>query len=66
MELTPQFFDIFGTFAFIIILLIGLLIKFKRKKLSKHFLDYVAIVLIIIGMFGLIIDSFIVIKNFIL
>ena len=66
MKLTPEFMDIFGILAFVIILVIGLLIKFKRRKLSNNSLDYLAIVLIIIGILGLIVDLIIVISNFIL
>jgi len=64
MELSAEFFDIFGAMAFIIILVSGILIRFKRRKLSKHFIDWIAVILIIIGALGLIIDVTIVIMNY--
>lgn len=62
---SAEFMDIFGIMAFVIILVIGILIKIKRRKSPKHFLDYVSWVLIIIGALGLIVDSIIVSSNFI-
>ncbi len=62
--MNAEFFDIFGIFVFAIILIIGILIKFKRRKSPKHFLDWIAIILIIIGVLGLIVDGTIVIVNY--
>ena len=57
-----EFFDIFGIFAFIVILIIGILIKFKRRKLPNNVFDWIAIILIIIGIIGLIVDMCLVFK----
>ena len=59
-----EFFDIFGILAFIIILIIGILIKVKRRKLPNNVFDWIAVVLIIIGVLGLVVDSVIVIKSY--
>ena len=59
-----EFFDIFGIFAFVIILIIGILIKFKRRKLPNNVFDYIAIVLIVIGVLGLIIDAWMVWRSY--
>ena len=64
MNLSPEFFDIFGIFAFAIILVIGLVIKFKRRKLSNNVFDWLAVLLIVIGVLGLIVDLFIVIRTY--
>ncbi len=64
MELNPAFFDIFGIAAFLIILVIGIVIKIKRRKLPNNVLDWIAIVLIIIGILGLIIDGMIVFLSY--
>lgn len=64
MNLTPEFFDIFGVFAFVTILIIGILIKFKRRKLSNNVFDYIALILIIIGVLGLIVDVTIVVIRY--
>ncbi len=51
-----EFFDIFGIFAFIIILIIGILIKFKKRKLPNNVFDWIGLILIVIGIIGLIVD----------
>ena len=60
----PEFFDIFGILAFAIILIIGILIKVKRRKLPNNVFDYIAIVLIIIGVLGLIVDLWMVWRGY--
>jgi len=56
--INAEFVDIFGFFGFLILLIIGVsLLKIVRKR---------AIVLIIISGFGLIVDGYIVLTNFIL
>ena len=60
----PEFFDIFGILAFAIILIIGILIKFKRRKLPNNVFDWIAIVLIIIGVIGLIVDMCLVFRGY--
>ena len=59
-----EFFDIFGIFAFAIILIIGILIKFKRRKLPNNVFDWIALILIMIGLLGLVIDGIIVFRNY--
>ena len=59
-----EFFDIFGIFAFVIILIIGILIKFKRRKLPNNIFDLIAIVLIVIGVLGLVIDLWMVFRGY--
>lgn len=59
-----EFFDIFGILAFVIILIIGILIKFKRRKLPNNVFDWIAIVLIIIGALGLIVDLWMVWRGY--
>jgi len=66
MKIGAEFFDIFGIFTFIIILVIGVLIKFKRRKIPNNWFDWIAILLIVIGILGLIVDTYIVIRTFIL
>lgn len=61
---SAEFFDIFGIFAFVIILIIGILIKFKRRKLPNNYFDYIAIVLIVIGVLGLIVDLWMVFRGY--
>ena len=59
-----EFFDIFGILAFVIILVIGILIKFKRKKLPNDVFDWIAITLIIVGVLGLVVDLVMVIRAY--
>ena len=59
-----EFFDVFGIFAFIIILIIGILIKFKRRKLPNNVFDWIGLVLIVIGVLGLIIDLWLVWRGY--
>lgn len=59
-----EFFDIFGIFTFLIILIIGVIIKFKRRKLSNNVFDWIALVLIVIGFLGFIVDLWIVIGSY--
>jgi len=60
----PEFFDIFGIFAFIIILIIGILIKVKRRKLPNNLFDWIGIILIIIGVLGLVVDLWMVFRGY--
>ena len=64
--ISAEFMDIFGILAFIIILVIGIVIKIKRKKLPNNILDWMAIGLIIVGILGLSVDVVIVVRSFIL
>ena len=64
MKLTAEFFDIFGIFIFIFILVVGILIKFKRRKLPNNVFDWIAIGLIIIGICGLIVDIVLVWRGY--
>ena len=66
MMLGAEFFDIFGILVFIIILVIGVLIKIKRRKLPNNTLDWIAIVLIIIGVLGLSVDIMIVFRSYLI
>jgi len=59
-----EFFDIFGILAFAIILIIGILIKVKRRKLPNNVFDYIAVVLIVIGVLGLIVDVWLVWRGY--
>jgi len=59
-----EFFDIFGIFVFIIVLAIGIMIKVKRRKLPNNVWDWIAIILIVIGFLGLLVDLWIVVKTF--
>jgi hypothetical protein len=63
---SAEFMDIFGVLAFVIILVIGFLIKIKKKKLSNKAFNWMGILLIIVGALGLIVDSTIVIRNFLI
>ncbi len=60
MNLRPEFFDIIGIFVFGIIFTIGVWMLFSTDKLPI----WTAYLLIIIGIFGLIIDGAIVIKTY--
>jgi hypothetical protein len=62
--MNAEFFDVFGIIAFVIILVIGILIKFKRRKLPNNTLDWIALILIVIGIIGLIVDTIIVTSYF--
>jgi len=64
MKINAEFFDIFGIIAFIIILVIGILIKVKRRKLPNDVFDWIAIVLIIIGILGLVVDIIMVFRGY--
>ncbi len=55
-----EFFDIFGFLGFIYIAAIGLWMLKNNKKLPK----WEIIILFIIGILGLIIDGFIIIKTY--
>jgi len=61
-----EFFDIFGIFAFIMILIIGVLIKFKRRKLPNNVFDWIAIILIVIGVLGLVVDLIMVWRSYLI
>lgn len=55
----PEFYDIFGLVAFLIITLIAIrLIKRRKARL------WISIILLIIGILGLIIDGYIVYTKF--
>ncbi|MEK6844408.1 MAG: hypothetical protein AABX83_03190 [Nanoarchaeota archaeon] len=57
----PEFYDIFGFIAFIIITLIAFH-SFKNKKPLSKLLNYI---LLLIGILGLIVDGTIIYFNFI-
>lgn len=57
----PEFFDIFGIPVFLFVFYIGISLN---QKLSVP--DWAPIVLIIIAILGLIVDSTIVLKNYVL
>jgi len=59
---SAEFFDIFGFMGFIIISLLGIWMLTSNKKLPR----WAAIILLIIGVLGLIIDGYIVFSNFII
>ena len=61
---SAEFFDIFGILAFVIILIIGILIKFKRRKLPNNVFDWIGLVLIVIGAIGLIVDLWMVWRGY--
>ena len=56
----PEFFDVFGVLTFIYLFSIGIWMLHSKKKLP----NWVAFTLISIGFLGLIVDGFIVIKNY--
>ena len=64
--INPEFFDIFGIFVFAIILIIGLLIRFKRRKLSDKTWNLISLFLIIIAILGLIVDGIIVWRTYLI
>lgn len=66
MNLTPEFFDLFGLPVFLIIITFGILLKYKGKNLTKKALDRISIILIIIGILGILVDGFIIVIKFIL
>ena len=61
---SAEFMDIFGILAFVIVLIIGVIIKIKRRKLPNNTLDWIAIILIIIGLIGLIVDIVMVYRGY--
>ena len=60
--INAEFFDIFGFCAFVIIILISIWILRAKEKLPR----WAGIILLIIGILGLIIDGWIVIKTFLI
>jgi uncharacterized membrane protein len=58
----PEFFDIFGIFIFIFLSIIGFLMFKKKKKMP----DIIGFIILLIGILGLIVDGYIVIKYIIL
>ena len=58
--MSPEFFDIFGFFAFLFIVIISLWGLYTKKR----FPIWTKIVLLIIGILGLIIDGAIVYINY--
>ncbi len=64
--ISAEFFDIFGILAFFIILIIGILIKIKRRKLPNNTFDLIAVILIIIGVIGLIVDIIMVWRGYLI
>ena len=57
-----EFLDIFGFFGFVIIFLIGIWMLNAKEKLPK----WAAMILIIIGLLGLIIDGVVVITTYLI
>jgi hypothetical protein len=66
MNITPEFFDLFGLPVFLIILGLGILLKYQGKRLSRKILKWISVTLIIIGILGLIVDGSIIVIKFIL
>ena len=64
MELSAEFFDLFGVLAFAFILIAGILIKYKRRKMSKKAFSFIGVCLILIGIIGLIVDVVMVTLKF--
>ena len=60
LKITSEFFDIFGTIAFIYITTVGIWTLKYTEKLP----DWTAYLLILIGVFGIIIDGTIVYKTY--
>lgn len=56
--ISAEFFDIFGFIGFLILLTTGISIRKKVKNQS--------LIIIVISVIGLIVDGYIVLKNFIL
>ncbi len=61
MILRAEFFDIFGLIVFTFLLVIGLMM-IKKKKLP----DWAGFVILLIGILGLIVDGYIVIKTYLI
>lgn len=60
--MNAEFMDIFGFFGFIILLFSGIKVfKSRDKKIKKY-----GMVIITISLIGIIVDGYIVIKNFII
>ena len=59
---STAFFDIFGFFAFVAVLILGILILKSYKKVP----DWIGSLLLIIGLAGMLVDGIIVIKTYIL
>ena len=60
--MNAAFFDIFGFFGFVILLVIGIKMLKSRKKLP----DWTAMIVILISLLGMIIDAYNVIINFLI
>jgi asparagine N-glycosylation enzyme membrane subunit Stt3 len=60
--ISPQFFDIFGIFTFVFIIVMSIELLFEKKKPEKIFL----VILLVIGILGFIVDGIIVLLNYIL
>jgi peptidoglycan/LPS O-acetylase OafA/YrhL len=58
----PEFFDIFGLFVFVFLFIIG----FWTLKSKKRLPEWAGFIILLIAILGLIVDSSIVIKTFIL
>jgi len=59
---SAEFFDVFGFFGFIIIIFLSIWMLVAKKKFPR----WAGVVLLIIGVLGLIIDGYIVIKTFLI
>ena len=59
---SAEFFDIPGFIAFTILLIIGILMLKTKRKLP----NWVAVIIIVISILGMVIDGFIVIKTYII
>jgi len=60
--INAAFFDIFGFFAFLAVLILGILILKSYKKVP----DWIGGLLLIIGIAGVLVDGIIVIKTYFL
>ena len=56
----PEFFDIFGVFTHIFLLIVGSWILLSKEKLP----NWIGFIILLIGILGLIVDGFIVIKTY--
>lgn len=57
----PEFFDIFGFIGFAFIFIAGIIMTKSKKKMP----DWVGFIILLIGIIGLIVDGFVVFKNYI-
>jgi len=60
--MNPEFFDIFGLVVFIFLLGVGFWILKYRKKFPR----WIAFIIVLIGLLGLVVDGYIVIKTYLI